>query len=114
MRPKPLEIYPTVATNNQNLLWFKDIRFEDINIVGGKGANLGEMYNLGIPVPNGFCVTARAYFKFIEANKLKPKIKALLDVIDVDDPSQLNSISSKIRKIDQAIASSPRNCHMKS
>lgn len=99
MKPRPLEIYPTVATNNQNLLWFKDIHFEDVNIVGGKGANLGEMYNLGIPVPNGFCVTARAYFKFIETNKLKPKIKALLDVIDVDDPTQLNSTSSKIRKL---------------
>jgi len=88
-----------VATNHQNLLWFKDIHFEDVNIVGGKGANLGEMYNLGIPVPNGFCVTARAYFKFIETNKLKPKIKDLLDVIDVDDPSQLNSTSLKIRKL---------------
>jgi hypothetical protein len=39
-------------------------------------------------VPNGFCVTARAYFKFW-SQKLKPKIKALLDVIDVDDPHNL-------------------------
>ena len=58
------------------------------NLLGGKGANLGEMYNLGIPVPNGYCVTAEAYFKFIEANKLKPKIKAILDTMDVDDPEQ--------------------------
>jgi len=86
------------------LLWFKDIHFEDVNIVGGKGANLGEMYNLGIPVPNGFCVTAEAYFKFIEFNKLKPKIKAILDTTDVDKPDQLSEASSKIRKL---IKSSP-------
>jgi len=85
--------------NKASLLWFKDIHFDDVNIVGGKGANLGEMYNLGIPVPNGFCVTAEAYFKFIEANKLKPKIKAILDIMDVDDPEQLSSSSAKIRKL---------------
>ena len=34
-----------------NILWFKQIHYEDVNVVGGKGANLGEMYNLGIPVP---------------------------------------------------------------
>lgn len=82
-----------------SLLWFKDIHFDDVNIVGGKGANLGEMYNLGIPVPNGYCVTAEAYFKFIEANKLKPKIKAILDTMDVDDPEQLSDSSAKIRKL---------------
>lgn len=87
-----------------HLLWFKDIHFEDVNIVGGKGANLGEMYNLGIPVPNGFCTTAEAYFKFIESNKLKPRIKAILDTTDVDKPDQLSEASSKIRKL---IKSSP-------
>ncbi|MFA6007657.1 MAG: PEP/pyruvate-binding domain-containing protein, partial [Candidatus Shapirobacteria bacterium] len=83
----------------KNLLWFKDIHFEDVPIVGGKGANLGEMYNLGIPVPNGFCVTAKAYFKFIEANKLKNKIKDLLANISVDDPDQLSQASQKIRRL---------------
>ncbi|HBP51204.1 MAG: Phosphoenolpyruvate synthase [Candidatus Shapirobacteria bacterium GW2011_GWE1_38_10] len=82
-----------------SLLWFKDIHFEDVNIVGGKGANLGEMYNIGIPVPNGFCVTAEAYFKFIEVNKLKPKIKDILQSTDVDQPEQLSQASSKIRKL---------------
>jgi pyruvate,water dikinase len=87
-----------------SLLWFKDIHFEDVNIVGGKGANLGEMYNLGIPVPNGFCVTAEAYYKFIETNKLKPKIKDILEATDVDQPEQLSTASAKIRKL---IKSSP-------
>lgn len=82
-----------------SLLWFKDIHFSDVNIVGGKGANLGEMYNLGIPVPNGYCVTAEAYFRFIESNKLKPRIKAILDATDVDDSEQLAQASASIRKL---------------
>ena len=104
MKPKPLEIHQIVATKHPILLWFKDIHYEDVNIVGGKGANLGEMYNLGIPVPNGFVVTTECYRKFIEANKLKPKIKAILDTTSVDDPNQLSDASSKIRKL---VKSSP-------
>jgi len=81
------------------LLWFKDIRFEDVNIVGGKGANLGEMYSLGIPVPNGFVVTANTYFDFIEKNKLKPQIKNILSITNVDHPDELQSASQKIRSL---------------
>jgi len=79
------------------LLWFKDIRFEDVNVVGGKGANLGEMYSLGIPVPNGFVVTADTYFDFIESNKLKPQIKNILNITNVDHPDELQLASKKIR-----------------
>lgn len=86
-------------TNKVNLLWFKDIHFDDVPIVGGKGGNLGEMYNNGIPVPNGFCTTTHAYFKFIDSNGLKPKIKAILDITNVDNPEELNKSSAKIRKM---------------
>lgn len=92
------------ASNKPYLLWFKDIHFEDVPIVGGKGGNLGEMYNIGIPVPNGFCTTIHAYFKFIEANDLKKKIKILLDSVNVDDTRDLTQTSAKIRKL---IKSSP-------
>ena len=34
------------------------------NLLGGKGANLAEMTNLGIPVPNGFTVTTEACNKY--------------------------------------------------
>lgn len=81
------------------LLWFKDIHFEDVNIVGGKGANLGEMYSLGIPVPNGFVVTANTYFDFVEVNKLKPQIKNILSITNVDHPDELQNASKKIRAL---------------
>ena len=84
---------------NQNILWFKEIHFEDTNLTGGKGANLGEMYNLGIPVPNGFVVTSSAYFQFVKENNLKPAIQNILKITNVDDPDQLLTSSKKIRNI---------------
>lgn len=83
----------------KNILWFSQIGYEDIAHVGGKGANLGEMYNLGIPVPNGFVVTSDAYFYFVKHNGLNQKIKDILTTIDVDQPDQLQSAAAKIKKI---------------
>lgn len=84
---------------NKNILWFKEIHYEDVNIVGGKGANLGEMYNLGVPVPNGFVVTSSAYFQFIKDNNLKHQLNQILQTTDVDQPDQLLSASRKIKSI---------------
>lgn len=86
-------------TKASHTLWFKDLKFADINLVGGKGANLGEMYNLGIPVPNGFVVSVSAYFQFIQENDLKPKIANILKTTDVDQPDQLLDASKKIASI---------------
>lgn len=51
-------------------LWFDEIHIEDVGRVGGKSASLGEMYQQltakGVSVPNGFAVTAQAYFYFID------------------------------------------------
>lgn len=91
---------------DKNILWFNELRFEDVGLVGGKGANLGEMYNLGIPVPNGFVVSINAYFQFIEENNLKPKIKDILKTTDIDQPDQLLEASKKIRAL---IKKSPVN-----
>jgi len=56
--------------DNSLVLWFKDVNKDDIPLVGGKGANLGEMTRAHFPVPGGFIVTAQAYFKFIKENNL--------------------------------------------
>ena len=65
------------------VVWFNEVTKQDIPLVGGKGANLGEMTNAGIPVPQGFIVTAAAYFDFIEKSGIHNKIKSLLDPVDV-------------------------------
>jgi pyruvate,water dikinase len=58
--------------------WFSELNKNSGSIAGGKGANLGEIYNLGIQVPPGFVVTAQAYQYFIEKAGIKEKIKELL------------------------------------
>ena len=81
------------------VVWFKDVTKKDIPLVGGKGANLGEMTNAGIPVPPGFIVTADAYFDFIEKTKLQDKINALLNPLDVHDSKKLQSVALEVQKL---------------
>ena len=52
------------------VLWFNDVRKEDIPVVGGKNASLGEMINAGLPVPPGFAVTAYSYEKYIQEKRI--------------------------------------------
>mgnify|MGYP006268622229 CR=1 FL=1 len=47
---------------------------KDINLIGGKGANLAELINAGFPVPEPFFITAEAYEEFVKSNNLKEKI----------------------------------------
>jgi pyruvate, water dikinase len=83
----------------KNVLWFKEIDSHDVAIVGGKGANLGEMFNEKIPVPNGFVVTTNAYFEFIKANNIIPQIKTIFKTLNVDQAEELMETSRKIKKI---------------
>jgi pyruvate,water dikinase len=79
--------------------WFEDLSKEDINIAGGKGANLGELTQAKIPVPPGFVVLSSAYFHFLEFNKLRPHIHHILSNCDVLDPNQLETASRKVQKL---------------
>lgn len=79
------------------IAWFEEVSKEDVNIAGGKGANLGEMTRVGIPVPPGFMVTAPTYKEFIKG-ELADKIKALLN-IDVDDAKLLEENAKKAQKM---------------
>jgi pyruvate, water dikinase len=80
-----------------NIAWFKDVDRDDISLVGGKGANLGEMVRVGFPVPNGFIVTAQAYYRFIAQNNLEQKISHLLSTLNHDNPNSLKQISEHIQ-----------------
>ncbi|MBD3247433.1 phosphoenolpyruvate synthase, partial [Candidatus Pacearchaeota archaeon] len=79
--------------------WFSDLGKDSGNVAGGKGANLGEMYNTGVPVPPGFVVTAQAYDYFIKEAGLNEKIAELLERIDYDNTKQLNEITQNIRAL---------------
>lgn len=79
------------------ILWFKEVGKSDIGLVGGKGANLGEMVNAKIPVPDGFIVTADAYFDFINSTSLKEKIMSELSGLDVENSKKLQEASKRIK-----------------
>ncbi|OGV91869.1 pyruvate, water dikinase [Microgenomates group bacterium RIFCSPLOWO2_01_FULL_46_13] len=85
--------------NKSFILWFKEVDKDDTSIVGGKGANLGEMLQAGFPVPNGFIVTAQAYFYVLDENKLRERIRYELGNVDVHDPQALTMASSRIKRL---------------
>ncbi len=72
------------------ILWFKDIKKEDVPRVGGKSANLGEMTNyVEVPVPPGFSTTSYAFNKFLDENKIREKIENAVKDINVESESDL-------------------------
>ena len=81
----------------KNILWFTDITKNDIPLAGGKGANLGEMSHLDIPVPDGFVVTSNAYYKFLDESSLRQKIKTELKNLDTQDSDKLRKASKNIQ-----------------
>ena len=53
-------------SNNNNVVWTTDVSKHDVALVGGKGANLGEMLKADLPVPPAFILTSNAYWKFLQ------------------------------------------------
>jgi len=82
----------------KRVLFFKDLGKKDIPLVGGKGANLGELYNLGISVPNGFVVTADVYFELLRKTSLVEKIKTELKGLSLKDTKGILLASEKIKQ----------------
>lgn len=80
------------------VLNFNEIDKSDLLHVGGKGANLGEMTKAGFPVPQGFCVTTRAYRSFINTSKKMDELFSLLDRVNYDDLVQIGKLGQRIRE----------------
>jgi len=83
----------------KTIVWFNEVNKGDVSLVGGKGANLGEMTRAQIPVPPGFIVTAAAYFDFLEKAKLSTKIRSLLEPLDPGNSRQLQQVASQVKQI---------------
>ena len=81
------------------VLPFSKIHKEDLPLVGGKGANLGEMFNFGIPVPNGFVITATAYEQVIAHNGLQPVIREIIHQTEITNQKSLEKASIKIQRL---------------
>ncbi len=77
---------------------FEEVGKADVGLVGGKGANLGEMVAAGLPVPPGFCLTAAAYREFTRVTGLDQEINDILSETDLDDPTSLKAQAARIRQ----------------
>lgn len=82
----------------ENVVSLKDITKNDLHLAGGKGANLGEMINADLPVPNGFCVTTHAFELFFLENNLYDEIETNLKNIDFQDTTSLEQQCEIIRE----------------
>jgi pyruvate, water dikinase len=85
--------------DSKNILWFKDVKKEDISIAGGKGANLGELTKAGFNVPNGFIISTSAYNAFVQLYELKEDINEQISRLDIGDHILLENISDELKKI---------------
>ncbi|WP_445370908.1 phosphoenolpyruvate synthase [Methylomonas sp. HW2-6] len=83
--------------------WFNQLSIQDIPLVGGKNASLGEMYQAlaveGIRVPNGFAITADAYRCLLDQADAWPRLHELLDDVDADDVADLARRAQQARDL---------------
>ncbi|MDZ4851003.1 MAG: phosphoenolpyruvate synthase [Pirellulaceae bacterium] len=95
-----------VGTNHpetEYIRWFDQISMNDVGVVGGKNASLGEMYcqltHRGIRIPNGFATTANAYTQFLSKGGLKLKIAKILSNVKPEDVESLQKNASEVRHL---------------
>ena len=86
----------------QHLIWFDQLRLDDVPRVGGKNASLGEMIHqlsdAGVRVPGGFATTAETYREFLDSQGLSERIYAELDQLDINDVVALAKSGERIRQ----------------
>ena len=86
---------------NDYVIPFERVEMQDVEVVGGKNASIGEMIShlaqLGVKVPGGFATTARAYREFLAQDGLDARIRDVLAPLDVDDVAALAATGAKIR-----------------
>ena len=84
-----------IKNASKYILWFKDIKYKDVPLVGGKNASLGEMFSKltrkGINIPDGFALSTRAYWHYLKANKIAGKLK---DIFHQLDPKSIKSLQA--------------------
>jgi len=85
--------------------WLNEVTINDLPLVGGKNASLGEMTQelsaQGINVARGFAITSNAYWRYLDYNGLREKIKKELDGLDTQNTSLLRQICERSYKLRQ-------------
>src|SRR5438132_4209372 len=93
---------PLPTPHIASIRWFAELGLDDIPLVGGKNASLGEMYHAlsatGVRVPPGFAITADAYRAFLHEAHLDQKITAVLKDLDTHDIADLRQRGRQVRQ----------------
>lgn len=83
--------------------WFEDVGIEDVKLVGGKNASLGEMIRglgtKGVNIPGGFAITADAYWYLLESAGIGDEIRRILSDLDTSDMTNLRTRGRQIRDL---------------
>lgn len=93
---------PDAALDAAPIVWFDQVGRDAVALVGGKGANLGELTQASIPVPPGFVVTTRAYRAFLVETGLDRRIAELVDGLNVEDDEALQETACLVREAIEA------------
>jgi len=83
----------------KSIRFFNNINKSDVILTGGKGASLGEMFNFGIPVPDGFVILSTTFEEFIFSQKLGKEISLILDKVNVKNQKTITLASKKIQAL---------------
>ena len=86
-------------SGDKYIAWLSDLSKDDLQLAGGKGANLGEMFNAKFPVPPAFVITTDAFYFFLKEAKLEQPIKDILNKIDIDNTDELTVKAKEIRQL---------------
>lgn len=81
------------------VLFFNEVTKDSIDLVGGKGANLGELIKAGFPVPNGYCISVDAYKSIVGESDIQEKINKIIAAVDWNKPSDIKEKSLQIREL---------------
>ena len=99
----PLKNKNNMKKEEKNVITLLEATSDDVNLVGGKNASLGEMITelvpKGINVPGGFAVTATGYWKYIEENNFKEDLEKIFDNLDANDIKSIQKTGKKAREL---------------
>lgn len=93
----------TLQKQDKFVLWFEEVGIEDVPLVGGKNASLGEMIRQlgakGVNVPTGFATTAYAYRYFVQKAGLEAQLRRIFANLDVEDLPNLQAVGRQARAL---------------
>lgn len=93
----------SITKQEKFVLWFEEIGIEDVPMVGGKNASLGEMIQQltakGVNVPTGFATTAYAYRYFVKKAGLEDQLRKIFANLDVEDLPNLQAVGRQARAL---------------